>query len=261
MTSLWILAILFSASRLNRADKCNLFLSLWCSSGETADLCSVLQQCVDWNTEDVGAGPVNFTLYYESLCNSCRAMIASQIYPTYITLGESVMNLTLVPYGNAKEKKTIFGHWKFECQHGKEECVGNVIESCALNMEKNKTKSFLFIHCMENIAEYPKAAKKCAPKFNIDYDKLMACANSDQGAQLEHNMAVVTGGLNPPHTYVPWVTLNGVHTETINDKAAKNLMSLICETYRGPKPDACKKYEKVKPKQNSSTARRAKELL
>ena len=237
------------AVSLNQADKCNTPPSLWCSSKETARQCGVLDQCGESLTPDAGTGPVNFTLYYESLCNGCRAMIASQIYPTYLALGESVMNLTLVPYGNAKEKKTIFGHWKFECQHGEEECVGNVIESCVLNIEKNKTKTFLFIHCMENIADYPKAAKNCAPKFNVDYNALIACANSNQGEQLEHNMAVITGELNPPHTYVPWVTLNGVHSEKINDRAAKELMSLICETYMGPKPDACKKHETMNLKQ------------
>ena len=250
MSLLWILVILLGTVTLTGADKCNLPPSLWCSNRETAENCGVVDQCMHWNTPAVKAGPVNFTLYYESSCNGCRAMIASQIYPTYLALGENVMNLTLVPYGNAKEKKTIFGHWKFECQHGEEECVGNVIESCALHMEKNKTNAFFFIHCMEDIAEYPKAAKKCAPKFNIDYDKLMTCANSDQGAQLEHSMAIITGELNPPHTYVPWVTLNGVHTEDINEKAAKNLLSFICDTYMGPKPDVCKKHEIVKMKQN-----------
>ena len=38
----------------------------------------------------------------------------------------------------------------------------------------------------------------------------MTCAKGDQGNKYEHMMAVLTGQLNPPHQYVPWVTLNGV---------------------------------------------------
>ena len=252
MALLWNLVILFTTVTMTHAVKCNMPPSLWCSSKETAQRCGVLDQCIKSLPKDTEEGPVNFTLYYGSLCNACLAMIQLQIYPTYMALGESVLNLTMVPYGNAKEKKTKTGHWKFDCQRGEEECVVNVIESCVLNMQKNKTEAFLFIHCLDNdIPEFPKAAKRCAPKFDIDYDTLMTCANGDQGEQLEHEMAVITGKLSPPHTYVPWVTLNGVHTEKINDQAMEDLMSLICKTYKGPTPDACKKHEAiVKLKQN-----------
>lgn len=248
MTLMWNCISLAAIFTFVSASKCNLPPSLWCSNDEVAKRCGVLDQCRKGLTPDVTAEPVNFTLYYESLCNGCRDFIKDQLFHTYMALGESVMNLTLVPYGNAKERKTIFGHWKFNCQHGREECVGNVIETCALNMEKNKSVSFQFIHCMEGIGEYPNAAKKCAPKFNINYDTLMTCANGDQGAELEHIMAVKTGALDPPHKYVPWVTLNGVHTEEIENKAMTDLMSLICETYKGPKPHACKKHVLAKIK-------------
>ena len=227
---------------LTLADRnCNLPPSLWCSSRETAHQCGVSDLCDVSRTPNAATGPVNFTLYYGSLCNACLSMIQLQIYPTYTALGESVVNLTMVPYGNARENNTISGHWQFDCQYGAEECTGNVIETCALNMEKNKTKAFLFIHCLNNnIPGYRKAAGLCAPKFSIDYDELMACINGDKGAQLEHKMAVLTRQLSPPHIYVPWVTLNGVHTEKINDWAMEDLMSLICQTYKGPTPDACK---------------------
>jgi interferon gamma-inducible protein 30 len=53
-------------------------------------------------------------------------------------------------------------------------------------------------------------------------------------------MALRTNALQPPHQYVPWVTLNGVHTAEIQSKAENNLIQLICDTYQGsPKPEAC----------------------
>ena len=44
----------------------------------------------------------------------------------------------------------------------------------------------------------------------------MTCAKGDQGNKYEHMMAVLTGQLNPPHQYVPWVTLNGVSMSFTN---------------------------------------------
>lgn len=233
-------------------SKCNMPPSLWCSDGEVAENCGVLDQCLKSLTPDVAAQPVNFTLYYESLCPGCRDFFREQLYKTYQTLGDSVMNLTLVPYGNAKESKSPFGKWKFVCQHGKEECVGNLIETCAFVLEKTKTISVGFIHCMENSEKTPeKAAEACGPKFKIDLDKIMACANGDQGNQLEHMMAEITADLNPPHQYVPWVTLNGVHTNKIQNEAMSDLLSLICDAYKGPKPSACDRHQMMNVMNNT----------
>lgn len=44
--------------------------------------------------------------------------------------------------------------------------------------------------------------------------------------------AVQTESLQPPHQYVPWVTVNGVHTEDIEQQAETDLVKLICQTYK-----------------------------
>jgi interferon gamma-inducible protein 30 len=38
----------------------------------------------------------------------------------------------------------------------------------------------------------------------------MQCFNGTLGNQLEHQMAVKTEALDPPHKYVPWIVLNSV---------------------------------------------------
>ena len=75
------------------------------------------------------------------------------------------------------------------------------------------------------------AAKKCGVELEIKLDDVFKCATSRIGNNLEHEMAVLTETLQPPHTYVPWVSLNGNHTEEIQQYAEHGLIELICETY------------------------------
>ena len=39
-----------------------------------------------------------------------------------------VLQIAMVPYGNAKETQNPDGSWSFECQHGDAECRGNLLE-------------------------------------------------------------------------------------------------------------------------------------
>ena len=56
-------------------------------------------------------------------------------------------------------------------------------------------------------------------------------------------MAVKTNALKPQHQYVPWVTLNGKHTEKLQREAENNLLKLVCKYYTGPKPSACEQQQ------------------
>jgi interferon gamma-inducible protein 30 len=189
------------------------------------------------------ADPVDITLYYESLCPGCRYFINHQYYRAFKSIG-NIMNVGLVPYGNAEEK-TKAGKWVFSCQHGKEECIGNLIETCAIHFYPNTSNFFPFIHCIESSSKIPRVvAPSCAQKFKLNYSKIESCANGDLGNSLEHEMALKTEALKPDHTYVPWITLNGVHTEEIENKAESDLVKLVCNTYKGsPKPQACEEYQ------------------
>ncbi|XP_064604661.1 gamma-interferon-inducible lysosomal thiol reductase-like [Liolophura sinensis] len=221
--------------------QCNLPPSEWCSSRMTAQLCQVEKQCeLSGYLPGVSAnpGPVNFTLYYESLCPDCQRFFREQMFKAYKTVGQ-IMNITLVPYGNANEQKDG-SKWKFQCQHGPQECRGNLIETCTIFNEKKVQNYLPFIHCMEVSGVMPdEAAEKCAKQFPVDLDSILKCANGSKGNALEHHMALQTDALKPPHQYVPWVTINGVHTEKMEKEAERDLVSLICDTYQGVKPSAC----------------------
>lgn len=192
------------------------------------------------------APKVELTLYYESLCPDCQLFIRHQFYPTYLKVGE-IFNPTLVPYGNAEETKRG-DKWIFQCQHGPKECQGNLIETCAISLLKNISTSFPFVYCFEkNIesgsGEPQTVAQNCAKSLAIDYAPIEACVSGPLGNKLEHEMAMKTGALEPQHEYVPWVTINGKHTEEIQRKAERNLLELVCEYYPGTKPKDCEKQK------------------
>ncbi|XP_077863240.1 gamma-interferon-inducible lysosomal thiol reductase-like [Saccoglossus kowalevskii] len=216
-------------------QKCNIPPRLWCTSVETARSCGVQEQCRFYKSSQNSlnaAPPVQVALYYESLCPGCRNFIQSQLYPTWQQLSD------LITF-SLKEHQ-IGDEWQFECQHGVNECIGNVIETCTLYYNEIKT-AFPVIACMEaNAKPYDaQVGQQCASQYSVDYSTILKCSNSTLGNKLEHQMALKTDALNPPHTYTPWVTLNGVHTEDIQTEAQNNLLKLVCDTYTGKKPAAC----------------------
>jgi len=187
-----------------------------------------------------GDDRVRLVLYYESLCPDCKVFITDQLWPTYKKIS-SIIDLDLVPYGNAQERQDG-DTWVFTCQHGAEECLGNIIETCALYVGGSVNVSFPFIACMEMSSQsINESATQCAKQHAIDLSAVMDCTKGRVGNKLEHEMAVKTDQLDPPHESVPWVTLNGEHTDDIEQRAESDLLALICETYKGSDvPDACK---------------------
>ncbi|XP_060753898.1 gamma-interferon-inducible lysosomal thiol reductase-like [Neoarius graeffei] len=198
--------------------------------------CGMLGQCAQVNSSR-SADSVNVSLYYESLCPGCRQFLVLELMPTFFMLYD-IMNLELVPYGNAEEKQ-VGDKYEFTCQHGPDECLGNMIETCV--MEKVPKTAVFVINCMETAGNVVKAAEPCLALFSPDssFDDVMACVNGDEGNQLMHQNAKATAALQPPHEYVPWVTINGEHTDDLQEKAMNSLFLLVCSLYKGKAPPAC----------------------
>lgn len=141
-------------------------------------------------------------------------------------------------YLKNKNKKETFDNstnlWQYTCQHGDLECWGNLAQTCVIYYQPKTEDHFPFIHCMESDTEddIKTAAYNCAAKHDIPRDQIEACVQIEFGNFLEHQMAIKTEALNPPHTYVPWVTLNGEHTDDIEQQAMNDLVKLICDTYK-----------------------------
>ncbi|CAG5132989.1 unnamed protein product [Candidula unifasciata] len=233
-----LLSTVASLQVSNSASSGNIPSRFWCFSEEIALQCGVTEQCKKERPAQKNAAIVNIGLYYESMCGGCQEFFTTQLYPTFQKLS-SIMNVTLVPYGNTEETK-VGDHWEFDCQHGPDECLGDIIETCTIAIVKTLANYIPFINCVEGSKVTPKeAAEKCAPQFSIPLDQVLNCTTSDYGNQLQHQMAVLTDSLVPQHNYVPWITLNGLHTDDIEEKATTNLLKLVCDTYPGEKPPAC----------------------
>jgi len=91
-------------------------------------LFQVIEQCKSfvWKVQDAN-DKVNFSLYYETLCPYCRQFIVAQLSKAYETILD-IINITIVPYGNAHETYDSSSQlYKFTCQHGPQECLGNLV--------------------------------------------------------------------------------------------------------------------------------------
>ncbi|XP_070787837.1 gamma-interferon-inducible lysosomal thiol reductase [Pituophis catenifer annectens] len=216
---------------------------LWCSSKEIAQACQVEKHCTRLISNTPKADPVSISLYYESLCPGCREFLVLMLFPTWLMLGD-IMNITLVPYGNAEEKKEAT-KWHFECQHGEEECLGNMIEACISHLYPNF--DFLLIFCMESstdvVTSLPLCLKLYAP--NASLADINACVNGDLGNKLMHRNAELTRALKPHHEYVPWILINGEHSEKLQTQAQESLFNLVCSLYKGDLPPACNRPKEL----------------
>lgn len=147
----------------------------------------------------------------------------------------------MYPYGNAKKAQNGT-NWSFTCQHGVRECEGNVIETCAIKKYDFYTQALPFIICLEaDTSDWTRSGQRCASQLNLNWNTISSCATSSEGNQFEYEMAVATDKLNPPHTYVPWVVVNGVHSSSYETSILGNMVKFVCSIYTGPeKIDACK---------------------
>ena len=198
---------------------------------------------------------ISIELYYESQCPGCREVLTKSFKKAYGAPGFLKMaDITLVPFGNAKETASADGNgYDFTCQHGPSECRYNAVEACALSKIECPYMAFQYINCIENYDEnrepdqnYGLVVGACAALTGVA--KLAAdiehCSTSSEGNDLIHANALKTAALDPPHTYVPWIVAGGVHDDDVQDVVSESLLQYVCEKYHGPdKSPACAEYD------------------
>ncbi|KAI2795983.1 hypothetical protein RDWZM_004640 [Blomia tropicalis] len=170
-------------------------------------------------------------LYYETLCPYCNEFVVNQLVPTYKKLVNYV-NFEVIPFGNVKVTIGPDGIPLFKCQHGAAECFGNRVQACAIDINQNLTLSLDYIYCMYNDPDWKNTYdtwKRCATKLSMDWKTVEICNEGKRGFELIKINWKRTTNLIPPKEYVPWIVIDGKHTETMQKEAQADLLSYLCK--------------------------------
>ncbi|KAG9453611.1 hypothetical protein H6P81_006515 [Aristolochia fimbriata] len=180
------------------------------------------------------ADKVPFALYYETLCPYCSNFIVNYLDKIFHNGLFDIVDLKLVPYGNAR----VGSNDSISCQHGPYECLLNTVEACAINIWPDVHKHFSFILCVESLVVERKYTdwESCFQKTGLDSRLVADCYTSGNGHKLDLQYAAETSALEPPHTYVPWVVVDGRPLYEDYEK----FETYICKAYKGNPPEACK---------------------
>jgi hypothetical protein len=141
----------------------------------------------------------------------CEQFVKEELAPAFQDLGTSIMNVTVIPFGNARLNETAK---TIQCQHGLAECDANTFELCAIEMFPHVEDYLPFLVCMaEKLPSgYHKDVlpqgmfQECAEKTGVWWDALLACHDTKRVAWKVNLDASLS---TPTHPYVPYVLLNG----------------------------------------------------
>eukprot|EP00756_Hemistasia_phaeocysticola_P003026 Hpha_TRINITY_DN12022_c0_g1::TRINITY_DN12022_c0_g1_i1::g.140871::m.140871/K08059/IFI30, GILT; interferon, gamma-inducible protein 30 len=211
---------------------------------------------------------VKVTAFVESGCPNCQNFDVGGLNQTYHAAGVAdIIDLDYTVFGNAYfatqpgcqnkvyDKTNGMNCWlktckgcgdscdpscfdgPILCQHGADECTGNVIENCAVHVAPSK-KLVPFIVCMsKNVGDHcatcVKDAPTCAKEAGIDWTELNSCINN---ATLAQSLIVASAKktANFGGGFTPWVIVDGTILGDVS-----TLKDTVCKAYTGTKPSGC----------------------
>ena len=181
---------------------------------------------------------VNVSVYYEALCPDSISFVRGSMWRAYQDVPD-ILRLDLVPYGKASYERRADGSISFSCQHGPDECLGNMVQACALNLLQEEQR-VEFVKCVMSRRRPQAAGPSCAASLGLVYDLIESCVNGREGQRYLLEMGQRTESLQPKATFVPWININGGHSDEKQAAALHNLTSVVCSAFTGPaKPAKC----------------------
>ncbi|KAK4883206.1 hypothetical protein RN001_006525 [Aquatica leii] len=178
------------------------------------------------------------SVYYESLCPASMQFITTQLYPSYSKISSSLL-LDFVPYGKANHY-LVDGKWKFTCQHGPDECLGNKHQACGLARNQTQAQKLEFVNCMMSASNpsSENAVTKCAPKLGIPIADILDCSNSAVGDEILAQLGNRTHALQPNIYFLPTIIFNDVYKFNVHLGAIYDFLTTACNALNN-QPGGC----------------------
>ncbi|KAG0445370.1 hypothetical protein HPB47_016174 [Ixodes persulcatus] len=134
--------------------------------------------------------------------------------------------------------------YTFDCQHGDEECKGNLYQACAIHYHPDPSVHLPFIACMFESSSPNSAYRRCALKSGFDLEVLAKCNTDKEGNDLMVKYAEWTESVNAKKRldFVPWIRMN------LKDKmfsAFTEFKKTFCEEYERLAKATCPDYLRV----------------
>lgn len=178
----------------------------------------------------VAEAGLSLDLYYESLCPDSTRFISQQIGPMHAALGKDV-TINFVPYGFASTMGSAEDGYQFECQHGPDECYGNLVQACTIAHAPDYDTTVNLIVCMMSASRPNEAGPDCFQDAGLDYQPILDCIESGEGAGLHAANGEEQGSQSPQVTNVPWSNFNGEHILEYWEIEETGLTAFICEVF------------------------------
>ena len=231
-------------------------------------ICIICPLTVNFTFTDASQKRNKLSIYYETMCPDTRKFILEQLVPTYSQLTYHYLDLELIPYGKVSADGT--------CQHGHDECYGNRFQGCyftGLGIDNNNSiianqspsieQQLELVRCMfANESDFRQpyiTSKRCLQEqqqqqhqqqllqyyhYNdsvkeLDYESVYRCGNfSTPGNETFNYYGLKTLYLEPKLNFIPWIVMNGVHNDEMQDQSLTNLLDYLCRNYYLPAEEA-----------------------
>ncbi|XP_022113946.2 GILT-like protein 1 [Pieris rapae] len=181
-------------------------------------------------------GPkLRLTIYYESECPDSERFILEQLQPTVQQL-HNYITLQLVPFGKARSIN--YGKDGFVCQHGSSECLGNMVQDCALSRMKQYTDvmKVAYVACEMETRSGAKGDLHCVQNAKLSPKDVEDCVLIGDGTTLQLHSEYLTSTVRP--SFIPTITVNGEFDQHIQDNAQVDLLSTLCSKLKEAEPCA-----------------------